>query len=109
VYAFAVREPEQETEFLQIFTNQKQHAPLEITPLHLVYKEGHAHPVQASTIKPGDVLYGENDARLTVQNVKSVVRTDGAYAPLTPSGKIMVDGIKASTYASLQKKMTLGE
>lgn len=109
VYAFAVREPEQETQFLQIFTNQKEHAPLEITPLHLVYKEGHAHPVQASTIKAGDVLYGEDDARLTVQKVKSVFRTDGAYAPLTASGKIMVDGIQASTYASLQKKMTLGE
>jgi len=101
VYAFAVREPEQETEFLQIFTSLEK--PLEITPSHLIHVEGHAHPIRSASVQVGDVLYGDQDARLTVQKVESVVYQDGAYAPLTPSGQMFVNGIQASAYASLQK------
>jgi hypothetical protein len=111
VYAFALRDPELVTDFLQIFTteNGQHRPPLEITKLHLVHVEGHSYPVQASTIRSGDVLFGDRGTRLTVTNVKSVVRQDGAYAPLTPSGKIVVDGIQASAYASLQKDINRGE
>lgn len=66
----------------------------------MVYLEGQRNPVRADTIKEGDVLQGFGGPA-TVSRVRSVDKK-GLYAPLTNNGKLLVDGIKASSYISLQ-------
>jgi len=96
VYAFGHKNPTKTAEFLQL---QTAASSLEMTGGHLVFLEGKTNPVRADSIKVGDVLQGEN-AKVT--KIGSVQR-DGVYSPLTPSGTVVVDGIVASSYISLQK------
>jgi len=103
VYALGHDNPTKKAEFLKIHTTAEAH-PLEITDRHLLFVEGKANPVRADSIKVGDVLRGNHDTQVTVSKIQTVTRSDGIYAPLTPSGSIMVDGIQASTYVALQTK-----
>jgi hypothetical protein len=104
VYAFGHRDPTKTTNFLQVFTS-KRGRPLEMCPRHLVYVKGRPHPVAASSLQVGDILQGSDDdvgSGITIRKIKNITRSDGVYAPFTPSGNIVVDGIKVSTYVSLQ-------
>jgi len=97
---------------------------LELSPNHLVYavqnKIGHDNndnskatilPVPASMVRVGDMLVADitpdntNNAGITVTSIQSIVRKHaGLYAPFTHSGTIVVNGILASNYVSLQAK-----
>ncbi|CAB9527359.1 Desert hedgehog protein [Seminavis robusta] len=101
VYAFGHREPTGEGTFLRFFTEKGNSAPLELTGEHLVFVHGKTNPVRADSIQVGEVLQG---AVLTakVSKIGRVVRK-GLYVPLTPSGTVVVDGMQASSYISLQK------
>jgi hypothetical protein len=99
VWAFGHFDTEKSTEFLQIHTN-KQQAPLEITGAHMVFLNGKSNPVRADSVKVGDALQ-DGSAGLSVKKISTVTRK-GLYAPLTPDGTLMVDGIKASSYITLQ-------
>jgi hypothetical protein len=68
---------------------------LEISPYHMIYRNGHAVP--ASMVKVGDVL---SDGEV-VTSIKSVTRR-GAYAPFTPSGYLVVNGVKVSSFVAFQ-------
>ena len=92
IYSLAHLAPEVESDFLQIFTKGKE-APLEITGRHMVYAKG--TPIRADSIKVGDTLHDEN----MVTDIK-VVKRAGLYAPLTETGDIVVNGIKASNYVA---------
>lgn len=96
VYAFGHKNPTKSSEFLQFQTAETS---LEVTGGHLVFLEGKTNPVRADSINVGDVLQG-NNAQI---NKINTVQRDGLYSPLTPSGTVVVDGIAASTYISLQK------
>jgi len=97
VYAFGHRNPTKSADFLQFQTEESN---LEMTGGHLVFLEGKSNPVRADSIKVGDVFQGKN-AEVTKINT---VQRDGVYSPLTPSGTVIVDGIAASSYISLQKE-----
>jgi Hint module len=100
VYAFGHHAPSKKATFLQLFTDNA--APLEMTRDHLVYLSNKANPVKAASIRPGDVLRGVGNARDTViQDIRAVEKT-GIYAPLTTGGRLLVDGIQVSSYASIQ-------
>lgn len=99
VYAFAHLDKDAETEFLQISTEANKKTPLEITGEHMLLVNGKYVP--ASTVVVGDNLE-TNDGAATVTKVDAVTKT-GLYAPLTPSGSIVVNGIKASAYVALQE------
>lgn len=100
VYAFGHLDTETSTKFLQITTNQI--SPLELTASHMVFVTGKDYPVQAGSIKVGDALQGADaSSGLKVKKIKTVERA-GLYAPLTPSGTLLVDGILASSYIALQ-------
>lgn len=96
VYAFAHLDRRSKAEFLRIETDATSSA-LEITKNHLLYVDGAAAgPVRAGSVKVGDVLSG--GAQVT--KIDTVQRM-GVYAPLTPDGVLLVNGIKASSYVSL--------
>lgn len=104
VYAFAHHDPERMATFQEIHTSNNQ-APLEVSGEHLLFLEGKHSPVRADSIKVGDTLQGTEHANknATVTKVWVMVKK-GIFAPLTADGTIVVDGILASTYASLIKE-----
>lgn len=102
VYAFGHYSPNTKGEFLQIHHTQSsgKSRPLEITGEHLVYLHGQSYPVRADDVSVGDSLQGP-DSSLKVTKINKVEKI-GLYTPLTPEGTVVVDGVKASSYISLQ-------
>jgi hypothetical protein len=91
VYAFGHRETDAKAHFLQVETDKG--SSLEITGSHLMFVDGKSSAVRAESIKVGDSLDGA-----IVTNIGLVERT-GMYAPFTTDGKLIVDGVKVSSYA----------
>ena len=94
VYGFFHPNTGHPNQYLQIHTNTDQQ-PLEMTTEHLLYVGAKAVP--AGKVQVGDELSNGG----TVVKIDSVVRL-GGYAPLTTSGKIMVNDILASNYIAFQ-------
>jgi hypothetical protein len=103
VYAFAHMDKLRTIEFLQIHTPSSGAAPLELTEEHMVFVEGKSGPVRAAALKVGDILSSKSSiGPQSVTKISTVFR-QGLYAPLTPSGTIVVaDGIVASNYIAMQ-------
>jgi hypothetical protein len=99
VYTFAHSSPESSTVFLQISTDWGN--KLEVTGNHLVFVQDRGM-VPASTVQVGEVLRTSTDEGQQVFSI-DVVTTKGIFAPLTPSGTILVDNVLASTYVSLKE------
>jgi len=114
------------TEFLQLRVNEGEQHPLELSKMHMVFVKGQDHPKPAHEIAVGDfvqILPLSNRQRNTtatgfdtepmmpmqkgvateyaqVVQIQTVVR-HGFYNPLTTTGRIVVNGVVASAYASL--------
>jgi len=101
IYSFGHKEDNVSTEYLRITTAGKL-SPLEISSAHMVAtKEGRMVP--ASTIRIGDELQtGTAGNTAIVKNIRVVTR-QGAYAPFTASGKIIVNDILASNYIAYEE------
>merc|ERR1711915_312241 len=69
-------------------------------------KTGEKHVLPASYVKVGDWLHTDTTEPAQVENVMTVSR-EGAYAPFTMSGTIVVNGVVSSSYVSLQGTDTL--
>lgn len=95
VYAFGHLDKAAKAEFLQIHTDKD--STLEVTVNHLVYVDGRSAPVRADSIKVGDFLQGAAVTKI------GAVERNGLYAPLTTDGNLVVDGVKASSYISLDQ------
>ena len=95
VYAFGHRLPEQEHEFVQLTTKQ---GVVQLTGEHLIYLNGKQNPVRADSVQPGQVLQSPPARVLDTTTVTG----KGLYAPFTTSGSIVVNGVAASSYISLQ-------
>ena len=97
VYAMGHRQEDYLASFLKISTIEES---VEVTPEHLLYLAKKDLPVRADSIKVGDSLrVHDGDRKVTKIEV---VEHEGLFDPLTPSGKVMVNGIMASTYIALQ-------
>jgi len=101
VYGFGHINPDKPAEFLRIFTSNNAAAPLEMTGNHMLFVRGKEHPVRSDSIKVGDNLRADHGTFTSVTKIQTVTRK-GVYAPLTPSGSIVVNGIVASSYVSMQ-------
>jgi len=99
VYGFGHINADKTAEFFQISTSNN--SPLEMTGNHMLFVRGKEHPVRADSIKVGDNLRADHGTFDSVTKIQTVTRK-GVYAPLTPSGSIVVNGIVASTYVSMQ-------
>lgn len=98
VYGFAHMQRTQASNFLEIHAGD-QSPPLEITGEHLLLVNDVFLP--AKLVRVGDILQSGNGGDVVVTKVNSIQRT-GLYAPLTSSGTLLVNGIKASAYITLQ-------
>jgi ABC-type phosphate transport system substrate-binding protein len=76
--------------------------PLEVSPNHLVFTKTSPGAIAASKIQVGDELHlgSANSASATVTKIETVTRR-GAYAPFTHAGTVVVNGVIASSYVSL--------
>jgi hypothetical protein len=94
VYAFGHYKVDEPATFLQLHTSE---ATLEMTGQHLVFLEDKSNPVRADSVKVGDLLSGSS----AVTKISTVNR-EGINTPFTKDGTLVVDGIVASSYISLQ-------
>lgn len=99
MYSFGHRDESLDAEFLQLLPST-----LEISKDHMLLVNSRYAP--ASSVQVGDVLKLANGDDMTVDAIKTVVRT-GVYAPFTTSGTIVVSNIKASTYIAFQDSDSL--
>lgn len=94
------------TKYLQIRTKSSTGNGLEVTPKHLVFAENN-RLVTASEINVGDKIQIPFSSKVErVLAIKMITRT-GIYAPFTPSGVIVVNGIQASCFATIQDGVTV--
>lgn len=91
VYSFGHRKESVEATYLSISPSK-----LEITSNHMIFIDGR-HAVPASSLEVGDRL-ANGDVVTAIQQVQ---RT-GVYAPFTPSGKLLVNGVLVSSYVAFQ-------
>lgn len=106
IYNFGHYDKSALASFLQIHTTDRRsnNVPLEMTGEHLVFVERHNRrlsAVRADTVQVGDAMSTGGGA--TIVTKLSSVEKKGLYMPLTPSGKIVVDGILASSYVSISE------
>lgn len=105
VYAFAHKDDETLGSYLAISTDSANNKiPLEIAADHLLFVQGHKYPIRADQISIGDELISETkqESPIKVTDIQLISKS-GVYNPLTPSGTIVVNGLKASTYLGLQR------
>jgi Hint module len=103
VYSFGHKDPLATTKYLQILTESmdKRH-PLEISAEHLIYTQdaaGRTSMSPASDLKAGSTLASDRGDPSTVLSIR-IVERQGAYAPLTESGNLIINGVLASNYVS---------
>jgi hypothetical protein len=96
VYSFGHRHTKLQAEYLQFYPSK-----LELSSDHMLFleKEG---AVPSSVVELGDRLVGGEP----VSGIRTVVRK-GVYAPFTPSGTIVVNGVLASSYIAFQDSHSL--
>lgn len=105
IYSFGHKDSEISMEYVRLRTANSH---LEITKEHMLFvADGRVIP--ASMVKVGDKVVLSNNQVEIVNSVSATFR-NGAYAPFTPSGSIVVNGIKASTFIALQdsEHLTIG-
>ncbi|KAI2489007.1 hypothetical protein MHU86_25590 [Fragilaria crotonensis] len=98
VYSFGHKHDFIMATYLKIETDQD--SPLEISPEHMVFIRKD-HSVPAGILKQGDTLLLPNGELTTIRNIDTIDRR-GMYAPFTLSGRVVVNGIVASSYVSMQ-------
>ena len=98
VYSFGHKHDFIMATYLKIQTDQ--HSPLEISPEHMVFIRKD-HSVPAGILKKGDTLLLPNGELTTIRSIDTIDRR-GMYAPFTLSGRVVVNGIVASSYVSMQ-------
>ena len=109
VYSFGHYGAHQEAQYLSVSFGNTGMAqtipPLKLTPDHMLAVANNStttsfQMIPASLLKVGNVLNTVTGPAV-VKSIRSVVET-GAYAPFTKSGTIVVNGVVASNYLSLQ-------
>ena len=100
VYSFGHHHETLEAEFLQIHLDRTR-APLEISANHMLFVETD-RSVPASMLTIGDKVVLGSGEEAHILAIKSVVRK-GVFAPFTPSGKIVVNGVLSSTFIAMQE------
>lgn len=102
VYGWAHLDEQTVADYLMVYTNASPASPVEVTGEHLLSVKGQGF-VPAKSLQVGDGLdtAGESGVSATITAIQFVQR-QGLFAPLTPSGTIMVHNISASCYINVQ-------
>lgn len=103
VYSFSHKDPESLNSYLQIQT--AEFLPIEISKEHMLYTfednnmKNDKILTPAENVKAGDYVVSQEGLPVKVLSVHKVT-SRGAYAPLTASGDILVNGLLASNYVA---------
>lgn len=101
VYSFAHKKTNDRGAYIQVTTSPEK--TLEISPDHLIFMrrtiKGHKQLVPAKQLQTGQFLVTKDDLSVKIVSLKTVDR-NGLYAPLTYSGRLVVNGVEASSYVS---------
>ncbi|CAB9530145.1 Hint module [Seminavis robusta] len=101
IYSFGHFSPGTMGTFHRITTSHPHLQPLEITSGHLIYHHDKPNPVRADSLRVGDVLrMGPQPVTITSMEL---VERKGLYDVMTPSGRLVVDGLAVSSYIALQE------
>jgi hypothetical protein len=105
IYSFGHFDPHVSAQYLQLRTPSTE---LEISKDHMVFVDntGAIGAIPASAVKVGDKVVMASGSVEAVVDIKSVVRK-GAFAPFTPSGTVVVNGVKASSFVSFQESSSV--
>lgn len=104
VYSFGHYNPVAKASFLKVQTTNA--TPLLVSEDHMVYVQYRGF-IPASDLRQGDrMVDGSTGDEVTVKLIRTV-EAQGVFAPFTPSGKIVVNGILASSFVSLESKPNL--
>lgn len=97
IFSFGHMDRDSDVEYLQIEARGLNQS-LEITAEHMVFVGG--WPIRADSVQVGDRL--DAPGHIGHHKVLSIqtVKRQGAYAPITASGDIVVSGIHASSYVA---------
>ena len=104
VYTFGHYDKEVKGSYLQIFSGDDSPA-LELSPEHMVYAGKGRQAVPAGSLQVGDLLLLERGSFVSITNIQTV-RRRGAYAPFTESGKLVVNGVMASSYIAMEHDLS---
>jgi hypothetical protein len=102
VYSFGHYAQDVEAQYVKLVSSTNS---LEISKDHMVFVEG-GRSIPASHVKVGDKLELADGNTVVVKEIGAVQR-QGAYAPFTASGTVIVNGIKASSFVAFQDSETL--
>lgn len=99
IYSFGHSDGNRLAHFLQIETiNKVEH--LQITADHLLFVEDRG-AIPASLVTVGDkIVMADKKGTAVVESIKRITAR-GAFAPFTPSGKVVVNGFLASSFIAL--------
>jgi Hint module len=102
VYSFGHRNSDVKADYIRVRTER---STIVISEDHMIFSDlGNA--IAARLLKVGDkLLHGSGDI-LTVQDI-AVISAEGAYAPFTPSGKIVVNDVVASSFVAFGNGSTM--
>jgi len=100
VYSFGHRKDDMMGTYLRLLPSE-----LELSSDHMVFvaSNNQKAPIPASMIQVGDVL--SDGTR--VEAIVPSIRRKGVYAPFTPSGTLLVNGVLVSNYIAFQPSSTL--
>lgn len=98
IVSFGHRNEDATGEYLKMTTSSK--AAIELTKDHMIFSGGKAFA--ADSFKVGDVIDMAHGQTEQVTKIQHVTR-EGAYAPFTESGAIVVNGVLASSYVAMQE------
>jgi len=109
VYSFGHLHHSVPTEYIQIsHTKQGKALSIELSKEHLIFLAGQKDPVRAETVQKGDKLVLKSSTTRTEEHATvtklKIVSRNGAYLPLTADGTIVVNGVAASVYGSVQSR-----
>lgn len=106
VYGFGHYAPHTVGNFLEVHASSFDSATsLKISSTHMLHVISRGF-IPAEALAPGDQLFG-NHTNWTVLSIqKSGKASTGLYAPFTPSGTLMVDGIVASSFVAMAMRST---
>lgn len=98
VYSFGHYSKGMEGRYLQLHMKDSNQ-PLEISHDHMVFV-GPSRAVPANSVSVGDHLQLSSGKKAEVTKIVTVTK-QGAFAPFTESGSIVVNGVIASSYAAV--------
>jgi hypothetical protein len=102
IYSFGHRLRDASHEYLRIKASSTE---VEVSAEHLLFVKDRG-PIPASQVEVGDSLLNESEEELKVHSVTTIM-AHGVFAPFTPSGRIIVGGVLASSFVSLDNSPTL--